>query len=552
VEEYAKLRKPVLQRTLAQFMRQYGKVRETQGTLLDGIVGRNRNTAFGQEHGFGGIASIADYRRQVPIRVWGEISPYIDRVVGGGHDTLIAERPVLYHWTSGTTGKPKMIPFTRECEAATRTTLNAWLCKALLDNPELLDGKVFALLNAGVDAYTESQIPYGSVSGNIYFRMPRAMRHAYSNTYDVYHIEDIAARHYTLLRFGLNQDCSFLMSGNPTGFRSVFELADRMSELLIRDIHDGTLCNRFDVPMHIRAAAVTDLAPNPERARMLAQAKERDGRLRPTAYWPGLKVVGCWLGGSMGHFAPSLREWCGDSFHFRDIGYMASEGIFSIPMENGTPDSLLALHAAFFEFIPEGEFGRPDPTVLLAHELEAGQNYQVVLTTTGGLYRYAINDVIRVAEMNEGSPTIRFLYKGGNVQNMQGEMVSVDHVMAALNAVTEEHCITLRHFQVLADLADRRYVLCMEPDEPPPGAMLAAMLAGFERELARQNVNYEYFRARGYLKPPRLRLMRNGWFARIMADYVARGRGEAQFKPYVLVDTAQHTDMTENEISLSG
>ncbi len=228
MEKHAKLTKPVLRQTMARFMRQYGAVRETQGTLLDRIVRRNRDTAFGQEHGFGAIASIADYRRQVPIRVWDEVSPYIDRVVAGRHDTLIADRPVLYHWTSGTTGKPKMIPFTRDCEAATRATLNAWLCKALLDNPELLDGKVFALLNAGVDAYTENQIPYGSVSGNIYFRMPRAMRPAYSNSYDVYHIEDMAARHYTLLRFGLDQDCSFLMSGNPSGFRSVFELADKM------------------------------------------------------------------------------------------------------------------------------------------------------------------------------------------------------------------------------------------------------------------------------------------------------------------------------------
>ena len=45
-------------------------------------------------------------------------------------------------------------------------------------------------------------------------------------------------------------------------------------------------------------------------------------------------MIGCWLGGSMGHFAPSLREWCGDSFRFRDIGYMASEGVFSVPLGN--------------------------------------------------------------------------------------------------------------------------------------------------------------------------------------------------------------------------
>jgi hypothetical protein len=341
------------------------------------------------------------------------------------------------------------------------------------------------------------------------------------------------------------------MSGNPAGFHAIFELADRTSELLIRDIHDGTLSSRFEVPAHIRAAAISDLNPNPPRARKLAKAKEQSGRLRPADYWPNLQVIACWLGGSMGHFAPALRDWAGEAFHYRDIGYMASEGVFSIPLDNHTPDSMLALHSSVFEFIPEAEFGRPDATVLMAHELEAGQNYQVVLTNTGGLYRYAINDVVRVSEMRGSAPLIRFLYKGGNVQNLQGEMVSVEHVMAALNAAIGPLGVTLRHFQVLADLPDRRYVLHLEPTEMLSRETLAALLTVFELELARQNVNYEYFRANGYLKPPRLRVMREGWYARIMADHLSGGRTEAQFKPWVLVSKAQHTDMLADEVTLA-
>src|SRR6185437_3312194 len=122
---------------------------------------------------------------------------------------------------------------------------------------------------------------------------------------------------------------------------------------------------RFDVPNHIRTAAINDLTPNPARARALAQAKQANGTLRPVDYWPELEVVGVWLGGSMGHFAPSLREWCGENFQFRDIGYMASEGIFSVPLANGTPDSALALHSTFFEFVPEADFDREDAPVLL-------------------------------------------------------------------------------------------------------------------------------------------------------------------------------------------
>ena len=223
-----------------------------------------------------------------------------------------------------------MIPFTRSCDAAAKLTHRIWVYKTLLDNPGLLDGRVLALVNAGIDGYTPSHVPYGSVSGNMYFRMPQILRHAFSNTYDVYHIEDIESRHYTMLRFALAQNCSFLMTGNPSGLQHLFDLANRHSETLIRDIHDGNLAARFDVPQTCRRAAViNDLLPNPERAPVRCQKPgRRQGRLQPTDYWPDLQVIGCWLGGSMGHFAPSLREWCGDNFRFRDIGYMASEGFF--------------------------------------------------------------------------------------------------------------------------------------------------------------------------------------------------------------------------------
>jgi hypothetical protein len=550
MKEQVRASKAVQRSAIAHFLRQQSTAAKTQAALLDTIVRRNRDTVFGTEHGFANIRDVGDYRRQVPVRQWTEISPYIDQVVQGRPDILTSESPVLYHWTTGTTGPQKLIPFTRSCDAVAKHSLRVWLYMALQDNPRMLDGRIFALLNPGIDAYTEAQVPYGSVSGSLYFRLPGFLRRAYSNSYDVYHIEDLQARYYTLLRFALDRNCSSAMTGNPSGLRIMFEMADRMGELLIKDIHDGTLSARFEVPAHVRIAAINDLGPNPDRARMLAKAKERNGAIRPVDYWPDLELIGCWLGGSMGHFAPSLREWCGDKFVFRDIGYMASEGIFSIPLGNGTPDSALALHSAFFEFIPEADFGHEGAPVLLAHELEAGRNYHVVVTTTGGLYRYAINDIIRATEMVDGAPRIRFLYKGDNVQNIQGEQISIDHVMAAMSATIGELSISLRHFQVVADQASRRYIVHVEPTSPMPAPAQHALLSGFDGELGKQNPNYEFFRTRQHLMPPALRLMQDGWFARIVADHGGQGHRAAQFKPIVLAGAAQHAEMAETEIAL--
>ncbi len=542
--------KTSLQAALGQFMRQYGAARETQQTLIEGILRRNAGTVFGKEHGFRKIRTIADYQGAVPIRNWAEISPYVDSVIEGRLDALTKEEPFFFQRTTGTTGKPKMIPFTRRCQAASVLTHRMWIYKHLLDNPNLLKGRIMAILNAGVDGYTERRVPFGSVSGNIYFRMPPIIRRAYSHPYDVFHIMDVDARRYTLLRFAVEQNCSFSFTGNPSSLLAIFEFADRHGATLIRDIHDGTLGNEFNVPDSLRAFALNELRPNPHRARVLAKAMERGSKLRPLDYWPHLEALGCWIGGSMGHFAHMLREWCGESFRFRDVGYMASEGVFSIPLSSDNPDGILALHSAFFEFVPERDFGRADAPVLLAHEIEPGHNYHVIITTTGGLYRYAMNDVIRVSGMQAGSPMIRFLYKGGNVQNLQGEMVTVDHVMCTMSALSDEFRIKFHHFQVVAELNDRRYVLHIEPAGDMSRPVLQQLLPTFERELGKVNENYAMFRADRLIGSPCLRVMSRGWFERLSRDHMARSGRDSQFKPSVLASAVEHPEMVETSIEL--
>src|ERR1700687_652238 len=146
--------KSSLQGALGRFMRQYGATQETQQTLIKGILRRNAGTVFGNEHGFRKIRTIKDYQRQVPIRDWDEISPYVDAIIEGRREVLTKEVPFFYQRTSGTTGKAKMIPFTRRCQAISVLTHSMWIYKNLLDNPNLLKGRVMALLNAGIDGYT--------------------------------------------------------------------------------------------------------------------------------------------------------------------------------------------------------------------------------------------------------------------------------------------------------------------------------------------------------------------------------------------------------------
>src|SRR5689334_12946482 len=83
----------------------------TQLRLLHAILARQRDTAFGRDHGFGKMADLADFRRQVPIAPYERVAPYIERVQNGEINALLSDRRVhLFALTSGTTASRKLIP----------------------------------------------------------------------------------------------------------------------------------------------------------------------------------------------------------------------------------------------------------------------------------------------------------------------------------------------------------------------------------------------------------------------------------------------------------
>ena len=67
----------------------------------------------------------------------------------------------------------------------------------------------------------------------------------------------------------------------------------------------------------------------------------------------------------------------------------------TIPLRDDTSCGMLDYVHHYYEFIPEQEIDSANPTVLEAHELQPGGNYFILLTTSAGLYRYDIHDVVR-------------------------------------------------------------------------------------------------------------------------------------------------------------
>src|SRR5581483_3046798 len=196
----------------------------------------------------------------------------------------------------------------------------------------------------------------------------------------------------------------------------------------------------------------------------------------------------------------------------RDVGLIASEGRMTIPMDDGTPSGVLDITSHFYEFIPEEEVDSPQPTVLSAHELIEGRNYFILPTTSYGLYRYHIYDVVRVTGFFNKTPLVEFLSKGANFANFTGEKLSEYQVVAAMGEVLRELNLTLTTFSLAPCWDDETpfYGLFVERGDLAGHDQGRTLIAALEKKLSELNIEYAAKRESARLGPLRLFIIPSG------------------------------------------
>lgn len=528
---------------------------ETQLRLLREIAERNRDTEYGKMNRFSSIRSFEDWRSSVPVVTYERIEPRIERMARGERNVLTAEDPVMFSLTSGTTGRPKLVPVTPSCRKGPHADqMKVWMSRALADHPTLLDGKIVSFVSRAEEGRTPAGIPYGSTSGHIYKSMSRAVRDAYAAPYEVFEIEDYLAQYYAILRVALARDVSFVATANPSTIVKMCSTADAEAESLIRDIRDGTLKDDIDVPADIRAALAPHCRPAPDRARALEAARaSRGGKLLPADYWPNLALIGCWKGGTVGSYVKQFPEWFDPDGRrevpVRDWGYLSSEARCSVPLRDDGDSGVLSLASNVYEFVDaEDVEERPDDWATWKYlgvgDIEPGHEYYVVLTTTGGLYRYEINDVVEVTGYFERTPEIAFRRKGRGVTSLTGEKVTVNQIIEAFEKASTETGARPDYFKAEADAEASRYVFKIESKEPWPGDARTRFLESLDRSLRSLNLEYEAKRASQRLHAPRLLVMKSGWYDDKRRELADEGKNVFQAKTVVL---ATRTSSARNE-----
>ena len=518
-----------------------------QSNVLLDVVRRNANTEYGKAHEFASIRSVGDFRRNVPVSEWENFEPFSKRMENGEDNLLFAGRPTHFVATSGTTGRIKYIP--ESAAGSLSKSIASRLRNASLVRmcPELLDSGLFVpLCNAAQWTHTAAGIPVGYASGQSLAGTPPEMLRRLAHPPEILEAGDPETLNYLAMRFAVAQpDVRLLIGNNPARMTALLELADRRRDEILDDVERGTIAGDLALAPDLRKRLESSLSPNPSRAQALRQMAAARGRLEPRDYWPGLAVVSCWLGGTIGRYLDGLKPWLPDGVRFRDCGYGSSEGKFNVPLAEGVSAGPLHLLGCFFEFIP-ADGGEP----LLAHQLEDGREYGLVVTTHSGLYRYDMHDIVRVDGFTGRTPNVLFVSKSREIANLAAEKLSGSFIAEAARATLDQRGLAWKHFAMVADGAERRYVFCVEPAGPV--APDAPWLEAIDSFLAREAETYRVLRGQCMILFPRLLVMKSGWMDHLMASRLAGGTQAGQVKLPVIMDNLPAPEWIERSVETPG
>ena len=514
-----------LQRKLQRFLTSCDDPATVQAELLKRLLARQSATAFGRDHGFADIRTLDDYRRRVPVAPYERLAPYIERVKRGETDALIADdRVLLFALTSGTTAARKFIPITRRYLRDYRRTWTYWGIQAYRDHRSRVLGlrPIVQMVGDPDEFRTEAGIPCGNLSGFTASAQRRIARRHYAIPPICGKLTDPLAKYYLALRLSLGTPVAMFLAANPSTLVTLGRTLDAHKESLLRDLHDGTLDPKLDIRADVRLSLKRRLKARPDAARALGTIAEKSGTLRPMDAWhPGSILIGTWTGGSMGPYLKQVPQYFGDA-PIRDLGLLASEGRFTLPLSNGTPSGVLDIASHFYEFIPEAEIDSPQPVVLGAHELQLGGSYFLIPTTQAGLYRYHISDLVRVTGFVGRTPMVEFLGKGNRFANMTGEKLSEHHVTQAMAKVG--WAVSAYTVAPVWNETQPHYAILLEEME----AVDAARLDALDAALAEVNIEYAAKRQSGRLGPMRAALLPLGTWAAWDRERLATSGGSAE------------------------
>ncbi len=441
-----------------------------QRETFEKLIRTAAKTTFGQDHHFHHIRTFSDFARQVPIRDYEDLRPYIDQIIAGKKNVLWPGQPIYFAKTSGTTSGVKYIPITRDSIpyhiGNARDAL--FNISDRLNLSDLFDGKLI-FLSGSPTLDSKGPIPAGRLSGIVNHWVPGWLRSNQLPSYDTNCIEDWETKVDKIADETVHADMR-LISGIPPWVQMYYE---RLLQLTGKT-------NIREVFPNLRLFVYGGVNFEPYRSQL---ERLTGGRI------------------------PSLET------------YPASEGFIAYQdLDDASQGLLLQCRSGiFYEFVPLAEVHEAQPRRLTLEQVETGVDYALIMSTNAGLWAYSIGDTVSFVSTNPYRLKVTGRVK--HFISAFGEHVIAKEVEEALRQTVANHPCMINEFTVAPMVSpgsgEKPYhEWWIEFGEPPSDK--EAFAAALDRAMVGQNLYYRDLIEGKILQPLVVRYLPSGSFKRYM------------------------------------
>ncbi|KAL6642207.1 hypothetical protein ACP70R_020388 [Stipagrostis hirtigluma subsp. patula] len=417
-----------------------------QERVLAEILGRNAGTEYLAKCGLAGATDRAAFRAKVPVVTYEDLRPYIRRIADGDHSPVLSGHPVHeFIISSGTSGgEAKLFPTVKD-EVDHRVLLYSLpmsVAKQYVSGVDKGKGLYFDCVKS--EMKTQGGLPARFVLTSL-FKSDQFKNRPYDNLTSpmaAMLCQDTFQSMYAHMVSGLCQRHDVLRMGAlfASGLVRAIGFLQRNWEQLAADIEAGVLNAGVTDPAVREAVAGIMQRPNPELAQFIrGECSNGDWAGIITRIWPNTKVLVTVVTGSMAQYVPTLNYYSG-GLPVASTNYGSSECSFGINLRPFCDPSEVSYtimpNIAYFEFLPV------EATAAAASQqrrrlvdlagVEAGREYEVVVTTYSGLNRYRVGDVLRVTGFHNAAPQFRFVRRGNVVLSIDLDKVDEAELQRAV------------------------------------------------------------------------------------------------------------------------
>ena len=360
---------------------------EVQQEVLRKMIVYSIDTEIGKKYDFKTIRHYNDFKERIPTVTYEEIYKDIERNRKGEQNIFWRTPIKWFAKSSGTTNaKSKFIPISFEsledCHYKAGKDMLSLYFNNNIDS-QLLVGKCLRL-GGSREIYENNDSYYGDLSAIMIDNLPFWAE----------------------------------LSSTPSSKTSLIPEWEDKVKAIIKESMNQKVTSFAGVPSWMLS--------------LLQQVIEKTGKDNILEIWQDAEVY--FHGGVS--FEP-YRNLYNKLFPSKDFKYFeifnASEGFFAIQDQNSSTELLLMLdYGIFYEFIPVN--GLESEIVSLA-DVRLNTNYEMVITTNSGLWRYKIGDTIKFTCLNPYR--VKVTGRTKHFINVFGEELVVENAEMALSKTTE-------------------------------------------------------------------------------------------------------------------